>query len=131
MKNFSIVITDNYFNVCQIENRRGGGEASVLGLAPLVKSQGENSVVTNLPPGLRPRQHVRKLARASCKQTPDPIPRPRIIEPPPSAYWTSMYKVLHMLEVDTTSGRLNSTPAGGDAPAAPAGAPIPAMPDLE
>ena len=26
-ENFSIIMTDDYFNVCQIENRRGGGEA--------------------------------------------------------------------------------------------------------
>lgn len=128
-ENFSIVMTDDYFNVCQIENRRGGGEASVLGLAPLVKSQGENSVVTDLLLAYDP-GNTSESYRASCKQTPDPNPRPPlIIEPPPSAYWTSMYKVLHMLEVDT-SGRFDSTVAGGDAPAAPAGAPIPAMPDL-
>ncbi len=128
-ENFSIIMTDDYFNVCQIENRRGGGEASVLGLAPLVKSQGENSVVTDLLLAYDP-GNTSESYRASCKQTPDPNPRPPlIIEPPPSAYWTSMYKVLHMLDVDT-SGRFDSTAAGGDAPAAPADAPIPAMPDL-
>jgi hypothetical protein len=40
-----------------------------------------------------------------------------------------MYKVLHMLEVDT-SGRFDSTVAGGDAPAAPAGPEMPVMPDF-
>ena len=72
-ENFSIVMTDDYFNVCQIENWRGGGEASVLGLAPLVKSQGENSVVTDLLLAYDP-GNTSESYRASCKQTPDPNP---------------------------------------------------------
>jgi len=128
-ENFSIVMTDDYFNVCQIENRRGGGEFSAIALAPIVKSQGENSVVTDLVLAYDP-GNTSESYRASCKQTPDPNPRPPlIIEPPPSAYWTSMYKVLHMLEVDT-SGRYDSTIVGGDLPVAPAGPELPVMPDF-
>jgi hypothetical protein len=130
-ENFSIVMTDDYFNVCQIENRRGGGEFSVYALGPIVKSQGDSSVVTDLVLAYDP-GNTSESYRASCKQKPEvgrpPMP-PLIIEPPPSAYWTSMYKVLHMLEVDT-SGRFDSTVAGGDSPVAPAGPELPVMPDF-
>ncbi len=131
-ENFSIVMTDEYGDVCQIENRRGGGEASVYALSPIVKRQGENSVVTDLELAYDP-GNTSESYRASCRQKPDyaggPPKPPLIIEPPPSAYWTSMYKVLHMLEVDT-SGRFNTTVAGGDAPAAPAAPDLPPMPDF-
>jgi hypothetical protein len=125
-ESFSIIITDEFGNVCQIENRRGGGEFTAYALVPIVKGQGDASVVTDLELGYDP-GNTTESYKATCKQKP-PDP-PLVIEPPPSAYWTSLYKVLHMVEVDT-SGRYTATVAGGEAPAVSAGAELPPMPDL-
>ena len=133
-ENFSIVMTDEYGDVCTIENRRGGGESSVFALVPIVKSQGEHSVVTDLELAYDP-GNTSESYRASCPRKPEyeggPAKPPMIVEPPPLAYWTSLYKVVHMDEVDT-SGRFDTVVAGGDAPAGPtsAGAGLPPMPDL-
>jgi len=123
---FSIVITDYRDAVCQIENRRGGGEFSSFALVPITEIKGQDLVITDLELVYDP-GNTSEGYKAACQQKPpDPV---LIIEPPLSAYWTSLYKIAHMDEVDT-SGRFSSTVASEDAPAASLGAELPPIPDL-
>ena len=99
---------------------------------PIVKSQGENSVVTDLELAFDP-GNWSETYKATCERKPpdqySPKPPPEVISPPPSTYWTSIYKVLHVNEVDA-SGRYSAPIAGVEAPAASPGAGMPPLPDL-
>ena len=131
-ESFSIVMTDEYGHVCAIDNHPGGGEFSAYALVPIVKSQGESSLVTDLELAYDP-GNSSETYKATCERKPpdqySPKPPPEVISPPPSIYWTAIYRVLHMNEADT-SGRYSAPIAGVEAPAASPGAGMPPLPDL-